>query len=203
MPTLSIDRRTFLKLTGVSATLALPRGVSADDAEPIARTTILRPRDLLNLEIELENLALVSRWRKTPRLEAVSSDRPALLLVTLPPQHILEERSFVSDLPPELPVRAFLSGATRLVFRIPHELLPLPFSTESLLRWSEFELLRRPDGQPLCEPQRETAIEFPSRLVFVPDGVVRFSVARTPREAEDRTELWRARLAETSLRSLW
>ncbi len=203
MPTLPIDRRTFLKLTGVSATLALPRGSSADDAEPIARTTILRPRDLLNLEIELENLALVSRWLRTPRLEAVSSDRPALLIVTVPPQHILEERSFVSDAPPELPVRAFLSAATRLVFRVPHELLPLLFSTESLLRWSEFELLRRPDGQPLCEPQRETAIEFPSRLVFVPDGVVRFGVARTPREADDRTELWRARLAETSLRSIW
>ena len=211
-----IDRRTFLKVGGLSAgTLALPRSLLAEDdltslaawaaasSTPIARTTVFHPQDLLNLEIEFLNLELVSWWHHKPKLERVSAAVPAFLVVTLPPQHVLEERSFTSDPPPALPVEAFLSAPTRLVFRVPDELLPLEYSTASLLRWSELELVVRSPGLPLCEPQQETAIEFPSRLTFVPDAVVRFDVARTPRVAQGRTKLWRAGLGETSLRAIW
>lgn len=217
MRKLYIDRRTFLKLTATSAgALALPDSVLAneDDSdsltsfrtagfEPIRRTTVFRPQDLLNLEIEFVNLELTSRWHRSPRLEPVRRDRPALLVVVLPPQHVLEERTLASEPAPALPVKAFLSAGTRLVFRVPEELLPLEYSTASLLRWSEFELVSRPPGQPLCEPAHETAIVFPSRLAFVPDGLAHFEVASTPRVISGRTELWRAVLGETSLRSIW
>ena len=211
MATLHIDRREFLKLAGTSAgTLALPSSALGEGldslaaaARPIRRTTLFRPQDLVDLEIELVNLALVSRWHRAPQLRPVQRDRPALLVVTLPPQHVLEERTLSSEPAPALPVQAFLSADTVLVFRVPHELLPLEYSTAALLGWSRFELQRRAPGLPLCQPERETAIVFPSRLAFVPDGAVRFDVAEVPRVAQGRTELWRAGFGETSLRAIW
>ena len=213
-----LGRRGFLKRIGATAgALALPRfsltGAQARDAYQALRQAaqegvtatidLIRPEDLLNLKIELLNLVPRSRFLRAPTLHAVDEERPSFLVVTLPGQHILEARSKEDEPTPALPVRAFLSGPTTLVFRVPPHLLPLDFVAASLLRWNAFELVERPAGRAMCEPTRETSILFPSRLAFVTDEPIRIGAAATPRVIEGRAELWRAEFGDTALRAIW
>jgi hypothetical protein len=213
-----IDRRGFLQIIGTAAgTLALPRFSLTDEKAQDAfdallqathvgitgSVNLIRPRDLLNLQVEFLNLAPRERFLRAPTLHAVVGDRPSFLVMTLPGQHVLEERSGGSESTPSLPVKAFLSVPTSLVFRVPHELLPLDFVTESLLRWKEFELVVRPAGLAMCMPAKETAIVFSSRLSFVPARPAGISTTVKPRVIDGRTELWRADLADAPLRAIW
>ena len=80
-------------------------------SRPPALIELLRPDDLLNLRIETENLRFVRESAPDGAGEAVfleidDTERPALLRVLFPPQHIAEFALFESD-----PIKDDTSGA--------------------------------------------------------------------------------------------
>lgn len=215
---IGVNRRGFLKLAGASATaLSLPLSSLADETAEASfkallemlsggtdgQLTINRPLDLVNLKVTFLNLEGRKRFLASPVLDSIVDDQQAFLIVSLPGQHILEEQSEESEPTLTLPVKAFLSDRSTLVFRVPNEILPLPYSIESLLRWEDFELVIRPPAMPMCQPEHETSIVFPSRLAFVPDAPTTITAPARPRIIGGRTELWRADLSRSSLRAIW
>jgi hypothetical protein len=122
---------------------------------------LLRPDDLLDLQIEGDNLQLDTSQPDKPALVPQDPQKPAYLIVTFPPQTIAEQAYFESsptqpppqknpdyyntihppDSSPSVPVQARIGGATRLVFRIsPAANTRIPFTIESLINWGSYEL---------------------------------------------------------------
>lgn len=153
--------------------------------------SLLRPDDLLNLQIEGENLRLDSSQADDPALVPEDPEKPAYLVVTFPPQTVIEQAYFESspvdpppdeasdplntDLPPvspdpAVPVAARIGGRSRLVLRIPaSEDVRIPYTTAGLLDWEGFELVVSPLAALSPEPtaqQRQDApgISEPGRL---------------------------------------
>jgi len=129
--------------------------------------SLLRPSDLLNLEITGVNLRLDVADPNHPSLVVDDIQQAALLVVRFPPQTIFEEAFFdaspavpgqvldPSDRPPRPDPTAprtpanpgdgiqFRLGAeSRLVFRVPD--IAVPYSIEGLLDWSKLELVVSP-----------------------------------------------------------
>jgi len=106
------------------------------------RIDLLRPDDLLNLHIEAENLRLERDERGDPALVLDEPSRPGYLIVTFPPQTVVEEAVFEpSPSEPKLPMRSRIGHSSRLVFRVPPgSPLAIPFTTAGLLDWSRLEL---------------------------------------------------------------
>ena len=133
---------------------------------PTVRVTVLRPDDLLNLEISGVNLRLDAGDPAAPALVVADQQQPALLVVTFPPQTTFEQafydavnatpvqvlgpgdkpRPATPDTGPPHPpgdVESLMSGPTRLVFRLPTD-ARIPYSISGLLDWSTFELVVAP-----------------------------------------------------------
>jgi hypothetical protein len=151
---------------------------------------LLRPDDLLNLQIEADNLHLDSSQQEEPALVLDDPSQPGYLIVTFPPQTVVEQAVYESSpseatnpqsgepynqvhpapAPPVLPMQARIGGSSRLVFRIPAgPEVRIPYDTASLLDWEKFELVVSPlaDVPPDPTPQeRQNApgIQAPSRL---------------------------------------
>jgi len=94
------------------------------------------------------------------------------------------------------------------VFRLPASMAWLPFTTEALLEWSEFELVVSPlaDGKPVLPPitaptALQTAIELPYRLIISPGSSANFVHDTAPFTYQGRTELWHTRLGQTAKKS--
>ena len=130
--------------------------------------SLLRPDDLLNLEVEAIGLQLDASDAQRPTLAPVDRTRPALLVVRFPPQTIVEEAFYeaggenheqktgaadvkrkndpaghlASPTPPGQMVSRY-GGVSRLVFRVPPG-VAVPFTVEGLLDWSGFELVVAP-----------------------------------------------------------
>jgi len=183
---------------------------------------ILRPDDLLALTIETQNLSLDATNPKKPMLVVSQSSAPAYLIVTFPPQSIVEEAYFetgtitsqptFNQAPPGTPplgttsgtlspagsVPARLSGPSRLVFQLPKGLTQIPYQVETLLDWSKLTLVTSPiaQGKTIQAPSPlETALELPYRLVLSPSAGVAWVNAQSPVAHSGRTELWHTRLA--------
>src|SRR5262245_10260939 len=112
------------------------------------RVPIVRPQDLVALELELHNLKLDGEGANLVR----SSPGDAFLILHFPPQHLFEE-AFFEAAPPGydtkplendklpvdqtkdlgVPVRALLSGRSRLVFAVPDGTPPIPYTLEGIL----------------------------------------------------------------------
>ncbi len=151
---------------------------------------LLRPDDLLNLKIEGENLRLDVEDPSAPALVLDDRNQPGYLIVTFPPQTVVEEafyESSTTEAPPEernkpyntnpppegfpaAPVKARIGGPSRLVFRIPAGAdTRIPFSTEGVLDWDQLEFMVSPLADVPPEPtalERQSApnISEPSRL---------------------------------------
>ena len=129
-PRSSFSRRTFLKLGPTAFCLAELPGCmcSSDDSGPTIlggapppdfRTLLLRKEDLVHLRFDFYNLVLNSS--KTALVRKAAGAR--LMLVTHPPQHILEEalgenQSLVILAPP---FASRIAGTSRIAFQIPDE----------------------------------------------------------------------------------
>ncbi len=136
---------------------------------PLAKIELLRPDDLLHLQIEGINLRLDPR-EGSPVLVVANPDHSAYLRVIFAPQTIAETAVFeASKVPPEgdpnrppdpdvtnpptPPESLFAPGtpglnatsvaqighSARLVFKVPPQ-TEIPFSTEGLLDWTNLEL---------------------------------------------------------------
>ncbi len=185
---------------------------------------LLRPDDLLALQVELRNLTVDSSAPGKPRLVRQHSGTPCYLIFTLPQQSVVEQAYFqtgnIAGNPPYNPsqpplpgnetappaggVGALISGDSRLVFKLPAAMASLPFTTEALLDWSAFELVVSPlaDGNPVLPPisaptALQTAIELPYRLLISPGTGANFAHATEPFTYAGRTELWHTRLGRT------
>jgi hypothetical protein len=144
---------------------------------------VLRPDDLLVLDIELVNL------RPSGDGAALVAEDPAaetFVIVHLPPQAIAEA-VWISTMEAPPPIRTVLAGPSRLAFRIPPGTV-VPLTVEGLTRWEAWEPVLAPTALPRDTPPsaavpvpapptaRETAIELPWRLLLSPDARGRWRV---------------------------
>jgi hypothetical protein len=193
---------------------------------------LLRPDDLLVLTVELVNFRLDKTNAKKPLLKVDKAANPAYLIAHFQPQSITEQAFFeTSAIPPqpynvppppaEAPpadpstsdtlvppgqVPARMSAPSRLVFRVPANAKPIPFTVEGLLDWSPFSLVvsatagAASDAKPsaalkIAAPTPlETALEIPYRLILSPNSDVGWLHALMPVTHAGRTELWHTRM---------
>ena len=130
------------------------------------RIDLLRPDDLLNLRVEGENLRIDAEAPAGPALVLDDAGKPGYLIVTFPPQTIVEEAFYeaapfnppplpkpptkesgaLQEVPvpasPQLfPVRSRIGGPSRLVFRIPAgSRQAIPYDIAGLLDWDALDL---------------------------------------------------------------
>jgi len=171
------------------------------------KASILRPQDLLKLDFELRNFDLIVSHRHA---RAVRRDRtrPALLIVTFPPQHIAEDAELETSPQPPItpPLVSRMAGDSRLVFCVPDFIADrgLPWSVAALMDWRAFPMhvvpLATPreeieipastggcsaeGGGPAREPRNdETAIEAPFRLLLSPNRAAGWAHSIDPVES--------------------
>jgi hypothetical protein len=127
--------------------------------------TLLRPDDLLALDVRGTNLRVDTTDPTNPKLVRVVASQPAQLVFTFAPQSISEQAYFETAAvapppfnpppsnpplapPPPLPggsdaqappgsTQARMSGPSRLVFRLPSDVHEIPYTTAGLLDWSQ------------------------------------------------------------------
>ena len=136
----ALSRRTFLKLAGASAAAgpalswlsgcADPSDARRDSTTPVDFLLVQRATDLLSLRVGFVDLE-----REGDTL-LVTGDAPRIV-VEFPRQHILEEAvdllSVEDSGHPSPPLKALVSGTSRVVFRIPDELDEIPYSLTDVL----------------------------------------------------------------------
>lgn len=124
---------------------------------------VVRPRDLLVLDLTFFNLRVENRPDGSRALVRAAAGKPAYIIVGFPPQHLLEQAFFESapeaplqDPPPgappqaadpdkasppgpeeptanSIPVQSRLADASRLVFRLPANFTSLPYTLHAVL----------------------------------------------------------------------
>lgn len=187
--------------------------------------SVVRPEDLLILELEFENVLVTPPQPGQPG--QIGGTPNARLTVHLQPQHITEEAFFQggedhqipvpADQAPKSPgqVKSRLAGPSRLAFDVPQgETIPLtlegvlealqrlPLRVSPVSRWEPPGCLN-PVGwvaqrPAVAEPGADiTAIEAPYRLILSPDQLATWSHAPEPVTRGDWTELWHTRLGST------
>ncbi len=150
------------------------------------RAALLRPDDLLSLEVTGVNLRLDISDPQAPALVVADQEQDAFLVVTLAPQTTFEQAFFEGSpqpleqvlgpgdeprppttevTPPKDPGHlAFkLGGTSRLSFKLPPE-ARIPYTTEGLLDWSSYTLVVPPvaDVPAGAEPQGPAPIREPT-----------------------------------------
>ena len=121
------------------------------------RANLVRPDDLLDLQIEGVNLRLDLDDPGAPAVVVDDPDTDACLVVVFPPQAIVEEATFESSsleqpsgdkqqpkatntgLVVGQTARSRIAGTTRLVFRVPAD-RRIPYTIEGLLDWNDLDL---------------------------------------------------------------
>ena len=144
-------------------------------------TVVLRPEDLLVLRLEFLNMSLDTGGanldeRRTPLLLRDVAVRPSYIVVYFQGQNIAEQAFFETaadypvktptgkpadpdagkgdETPKPPPVRARLAGPSRLVFRVPADEKPIPYTLASILeKCGKYELSVVPHALP---PKVET-----------------------------------------------
>lgn len=157
----SKQRRKILKLLGLgSAAVAgnpvlsqirviekneVSKILTAVTNERFLTVKVLRPEDLLSLELRYYNFSLAGK-------SLVKKASPAYLAVIFQPQSISEQawnEEMQSDgagntsavlETPTIPGKLFIGGESRLVFRIPDTITSIPLDLNELLAWEKFSL---------------------------------------------------------------
>ncbi|HEY0603432.1 MAG TPA: hypothetical protein VGD58_10995, partial [Herpetosiphonaceae bacterium] len=195
-------------------------------ATPIATSpfdlTLLRPDDLLHLDLEFVNLKMQIGAGGAAKLVRETANQPALVIVHLPPQSLAEETFDEPGGTVRLPVRARLASRSRLAFKLPDALSELPYTIDGLLDWSKLEPVLAPAAlppntvaptppPPIAEPTpQQTAIEMPYRMILSPDRTATWQHARRAINHAGYAELWHTRLesqpdalSDPTLRAIW
>jgi hypothetical protein len=186
---------------------------------------ILRPDDLVFLQIDARNLQLDTSDPQSPKLVVIKKTAPALLIVGFQPQSIIEQAFFevspnvgtnprgtpgVAQQPPTVtdPLSAAgsigvrMAGSSRLVFQLPAGVAEIPFDIASLLDWTQLSLVVSPTALgkvtsgPTAPPDdTQTALEIPYRLILSPGAGTGWINATVPETYAGRTALWHTRMA--------
>ncbi len=216
-----VDRRGFLAAAGAGLVLlgtGVPtasatgvRSLAAAVLAPAASLSVVLHRrdDMVRLRFDFTNVT-VDATASPPRLAVVDPSAQARVVITFPPQSMLEQAlAFPASVPTPGTIQARLSRPSRLAFLIPASLVAagIPFTTEGLLDWRGWQL-RVPRGaldnptraggtlyRPTAPTANETSIEAPWWLQISPTSGATFLGATSPVRRGDRVELWHARLA--------
>lgn len=113
----------------------------------LVKPTLIRREDLLHLNFYFVNLGLVidETNTKPPYLTRNIPDHPAYIVVFFPPQSIIERTFFESEVAATTdplgvpPIRARMSGRSRLAFKVKDEVAEIPYTVENLLDWTQYE----------------------------------------------------------------
>ena len=137
---------------------------------PNFTVSVVRPDDMLVLRFEFVNMRLTVGGGAS-QVAVEDRNKPAFMIVHFPPQHIGEEAIWESDpnLPataasdqantgsetlPAPPVQSCLSGASRVVFNVPADSRPIPYTIEGLLDWTRFEMSLNPRAHEAPTPPK-------------------------------------------------
>jgi hypothetical protein len=197
-------------------------------------TAILRRRlDQLRLEFEFYNLVRDTSTPANPVLVRKNANQAAHVVVVFCPQHVMEQALYEVDkdasdgvtpanpnepnqhdalIPP--PLGARLADPSRLAFRLPDEVLSIPFTEAGLLDWdgwipnvaptarasAAIQPFRRGGAKPKIKPpgKLETAIELPWWLIISPHVHTGWNHLPSPVTHDGRTELWHTRFGGRS-----
>ncbi|MGO4886117.1 hypothetical protein ACJ2A9_00020 [Anaerobacillus sp. MEB173] len=161
---------------------------------------VLRKEDFLVLRFELVNI----HTEGSPlHLARSNAGEPAVLIVHFPAQHIVEE-VFPENVNINTPIKAMLSGPSRLVFELPDYEDKWPFTLETLLNWKDYKPvlpklpdLPMPDSLPNPKIfEGKTALEIPTGLYLSPDeSGVWYNIIRSQGQ-DGRFVLWHTQLGE-------
>lgn len=165
---------------------------------------LIRPEDLLILDVALRNLRPSADGLTLERIDAT---QPARLALELAPQHVAERAYYQFNTSAEPagppPVATQAAGPSRLVFTLPDDVASIPLTVAGLLDWSTLRPSLAPgalppgttDGPaPAAPGEDDTFIEFPYRLMLSPVGDAQWWHRPTPLTVNGRTELWHTRL---------
>lgn len=100
----------------------------------LVNLSIFRPQDLLYLKMSFLNF----KKGNSNQLERAGNE--AFLAVFFQPQSIAEQAFDLSETR-QYPAAAFLSGPSRLIFKIPANITTIPLTAEKMLDWSKYELV--------------------------------------------------------------
>lgn len=163
---------------------------------------VLRKEDFLDLIFELVNI----HTNGYPlRLVRRNADEPVLLIVHFPAQHIVEE-IFSEAEPSVSPIKAMLSGPSRLVFELPEDENNWPLTMETLLNWKNYKpvvpKLPNPDPSKPFTPhfpeifEGKTTLEIPTGLYLSPEESGVWYHLIHPEGQDGRFVLWHTELGE-------
>jgi len=155
---------------------------------------VLRSKDLLNLQFEFINLVVDSADIAAPRLKRATAG-DAFIIVRLPPQHIAEQVIRTSD-DRHFPYEAFIASPSRLAFQLPATPVEIPFNLRSVLRYVTDLPLKLTTALP-ADGKPATVIEFPDRLLLIPDSSTRLFHRWAPLKRNVgpvSAELWHTRI---------
>ncbi|WP_448160762.1 hypothetical protein [Bacillus cereus] len=161
-----------------------------------------RKEDFLDLIFELANVHTTGFPLHLVRSNAFE---PVLLTVHFPPQHIVEEvLKEGQHLAIATPVKAMLSGPSRLVFKLPDYQDVWPLTLDTLLNWKDYKPVvpKLPDSTTPFTPyipeifEGKTALEIPTGLYLSPEeSAVWYNIIR-PEGQDGRFVLWHTILGE-------
>lgn len=153
---------------------------------PIEGYSILRPKDLVNLDVH--GIGLKKRIRPDGIVELVPEQADARLIVDFPPQHM-------GEVVEPNPIDARLAGPSRLAFSVKQS-ESIPLTLPGLLNAIKRLPLLNQDNPPAMPDSNKTAIELPWRLVISPQEKPNCSYRELPgTSTKGVTELWHVRLS--------
>lgn len=167
-------RRKLLKFLGLGSAVFLSKPGSAQirinqptrkiaDANfipPYLSVTLLRPYDLLSLELRYYNFTLTGNTLQ-------KKGNPAYVVVVFQPQSLSEqawkeEQNSIES--PTVPGKILIGGESRLVFSIPATISSIPLDVKELLAWEKYDLAvneraKQPAGKVLIKTVPNPKIE--------------------------------------------
>ncbi|HMU46068.1 MAG TPA: hypothetical protein PKC72_06855 [Chitinophagaceae bacterium] len=171
-------RRKFLKFLGLSGAVAVGHSaasqirvkqpareiVGVKNPPKYISVELLRPYDLLSLELRFYNFSLSGN-----SLQKKGS--PAHMAVVFQPQSIseqgwVEEQNSIET--PTVPGKILIGAESRLVFEIPSSITSIPLDVNELLAWEKYELV-----------VNERAKQPPKRIIAKPVINSKINAART------------------------
>lgn len=153
---------------------------------PIHDYSVLRPKDLVNLNVH--GIGLKKRVRPDGIVELVPERADARLIVDFPPQHVGEV------VEPDV-IDARLAGLSRLAFSV-NQSESVPLTLTGVLNAIKRLPLLNQANPPTMLDSNKTAIEFPWRLIISPQEKPNCTHLELPgTSVKGITELWHMRLS--------